>query len=118
MPAATSDHRVPLRRSGAALSPAERRVLWRMGAHGPITGAALAGRLEVDPGDLSAVLDALGRRGYVQPDRYGVPDLTGAGRHALVKLIRAGHARQPTRAAPAAMPGRVGPARRPGLVPA
>jgi len=69
----------------------ESRVLWHMGAHGPITAAALAARLRVEPARLRAVLERLGRRGYVRPDRYGVPDLTATGREALVKLVKRAH---------------------------
>ena len=66
-------------------------VLWHIGAHGPSTAAALAARLSVEPARLRAVLEALGRRGYVRPDRYGVPDLTATGREALVKLVKRAH---------------------------
>jgi predicted ArsR family transcriptional regulator len=69
----------------------ESLVLWHVGAHGPITATALAARLKVEPAGLRAVLEALGRRGYVRPDRYGVPDLTATGRDALVKLIKRAH---------------------------
>jgi DNA-binding MarR family transcriptional regulator len=79
-----------IRRSGVAVSPAESWALWHLGARGPITAPALAGRLNVHPAGLGDLFEALGRRGYVQPDRQGVPSLTSKGRHALVALIRAG----------------------------
>ena len=89
----------------------------------------MAARLEVEPSGLRATVEALGSRGYVRPDRYGVPDLTATGRRALVSLARAGRhevarlLRQPggerergrvmrhlTSAALREMPGHVGPA--------
>jgi len=60
-------------------------------AHGPITADALAARLDLEPSGLSERFAALGREGYVRPDRQGVPDLTAKGRRALVALVRAGH---------------------------
>jgi hypothetical protein len=69
---------------------AESRLLWQMGALGPITPDALAARLGLDPFAVGAQFDALVRRGHVRLDRQGVPDLTASGRHALVALVRAG----------------------------
>ena len=83
-----------MRRSGIAISPAERRALWDLAAHGPITADALAARLGLDPTDLGELFEALGRRGYVQPDPQGVPDLTAQGRRAIVALVRARHDEQ------------------------
>lgn len=74
------------------LGSTESWVLWHIGAHGPIATAALAARLKVEPARLGGVLKSLGRRGYVRPDRYGVPDLTATGRAALVKLVKRAHA--------------------------
>jgi DNA-binding MarR family transcriptional regulator len=84
--------REAIRRSGAAISTAESWVLWHLAAHGPITATALAERLELDPTVLAERFAALGRRGYVQPDRQGLPDLTPNGRRAVVALARAGQA--------------------------
>jgi DNA-binding MarR family transcriptional regulator len=80
-----------IRRSGIAISPAESWVLWHVGAHGPITVDALAARLGLGRAGLEELFEALGRRGYVQPDPQGLPDLTSQGRHALVALVKAGH---------------------------
>jgi DNA-binding MarR family transcriptional regulator len=79
-----------IRRSGVAISAAESWVLWYVAARGPISLAALAARLELDPTGLGGLFGALGRRGYVQPDPQGLPDLTSNGRHALVALVKAG----------------------------
>ena len=65
-------------------------ALWHLGAHGPITAPALAGRLDVDPAGLEERFEALARRGYMQLDPQGVPSLTSSGRRALVALVRAG----------------------------
>src|SRR4051794_7641218 len=70
---------------------AENWVLRQIAAHGPITAAALAARLQLAPARLRALFETLGRRGYVQADRQGVPDLTRSGRHALVALVKADH---------------------------
>jgi len=124
-------HRDLIRRSGIAISAAESWVLWHMAAHGPITADALAAKLDLEPARLGAIVEALGRRGYVGPDAQGVPDLTAKGRCALVVLVRAGQedlarlrrARtgmrrawadscRLTRPALATVPGRAGPARR------
>jgi DNA-binding MarR family transcriptional regulator len=118
-----------IRRADVAISPAESWVLWHIGAHGPISTTALAARLEVEPNSLRAIVEALGSRGYVLPDRYGVPDLTATGRRALVALVKAGQdevtrlthepggerergrvVRRLTRAALREMPGHIGPA--------
>src|SRR4051794_35535981 len=57
-----------IRRSGIAISPAESWVLWHVAAHGPITASALAARLGLDSTGLSALFEALGRRGYLRRD--------------------------------------------------
>ena len=82
-----------IRRSGVAITAAESWVLWHLGARGPISVGALARRLDVEPAGLGELFEALGRRGYVQLDRQGVPDLTSKGRRALVALVRAGQER-------------------------
>ena len=79
-----------IRRSGITISPAESWVLWHVGARGPISAAALAAKLGLDPTGLDDLFEALGRRGYVQPDAQGLPDLTSKGRHALVELVKVG----------------------------
>ena len=79
-----------IRRSRVPITPAESWVLWHAAARGPITVDALAARLGRDPIELSELFASLGRRGYVQPDAQGLPDLTAKGRHALVTLIKAG----------------------------
>ena len=79
-----------IRRSGVDVSPAESWVMWHLGARGPHTSAALAVKLGVDRGSLERLYQTLERRGYVQSDDRGLPDLTRTGRRALIELIRAG----------------------------
>ncbi len=74
-------------------------ALWHLGARGPITARALAGRSRVDPAGPEEGFEALAQRGYVQADPQGVPDLTARGRRALVPLARAGaHSLRPAAA--------------------
>jgi hypothetical protein len=70
---------------------AEGWALWQLGAHGPITAAALAARLKLDATHMGELFDGLGRRGLVRLNPQGLPALTARGRRALVTLIRARH---------------------------
>ena len=80
--------RSPRARRFATTAPDERWALWHLGAHGPITARALAGRLGVDPARVERLFEALGRRGYVREDPQGVPTLTSSGRRAIVRRLR------------------------------
>ena len=79
-----------IRRSGVAISPGESWALWHVAAYGPIHPGRLAERLHVDAGCARDLFEALGRRGYLEPDAQGVMDLSPEGRDAFMALVTAG----------------------------